>query len=90
MLVDHLSGENRYKSLIKFSNISQIVIGHDAEKWYEHYYKYEANKIKDYFKYSCKFSIFDESKITYVSTLLLSNFINVEFIFDFIKMICDY
>jgi hypothetical protein len=33
VLVDHLSGENRYLNMIKFSNISQIVLGHDAEKW---------------------------------------------------------
>jgi hypothetical protein len=91
VLVDHLSGENRYLNMIKFSNISQIVIGHDAEKWFEHYYKYETNKIKSYFKYSCKFSIYDESRITYVSTLILSNFIDVssfKVIFD--KVASDY
>ena len=91
VLVDHLSGENRYLNMINFSNISQIVIGHDAEKGFEHYYKYEANKVKSYFKYACKFSIYDESRITYVSTLLLSNFIDVrsfKAIFD--KVSSDY
>lgn len=92
VLVDHSSGGNRHLNMIKFCNTSTIVIGHDAEKWYEHYYKYEEKNVKDFFKYSCKFSIYvDEAKLTYVSTLILSNFVDVsrlKLVFD--NIVSDY
>ena len=88
VLVDHLSGETRYTNMINFANISQIVIGHDAEKQFEHYYKYESGKVRSHFKYACKFSIYDQTKSSYISTLVLSNFIDVtkfKAIFDKVK-----
>lgn len=41
------------------------------------YYKYEQMKVKDNFKHACKYSIYDETKKIYISTLILSNFIDV-------------
>lgn len=70
-------GENRYINVINFSKTARIVIAHDAESTNEGYYKYGENKITSYFKYACKFTIYDESD-SYTSTLLLSNYINVK------------
>ena len=91
VLVDHLVGEKRYDNMIKFAKIANIVIGHDAEKRNEYYYKYETMKVRDSFKYVCKYSIYDETKNTYISTLILSNFIELSLlkpIFD--KVNTDY
>ena len=91
VLVDHLIAESRYLNMIKFSEVANIVIGHDAEKNNENYYHYEQMKVRDKFKYACKYSIYDETKKSYISTLILSNFIDVrklETIFE--KIQTDY
>lgn len=78
VLVDHLSGETRYQDVINFANISQMVVVHDAERVSESYYNYERNKIRNYFSYTCKYSLYDQTKSNYISTLLLSNFVNMD------------
>lgn len=91
VLVDHLSGETRYLNVISFAQISQIVIAHDAEKQFEYLYKYKSEKVRRHFKYSCKFSIFDQTKLRYISTLILSNFVDVvKFKFIFRKVTTDF
>ena len=91
VLVDHLVGEKRYLNMIKFANLANIVIGHDAEKRNDYYYKYEQMKVRNHFKYACKYSIYDETKNVYISTLILSNFIELDklkIVFD--KVNTDY
>jgi hypothetical protein len=77
VLIDHLLGEKRYLNIIKFAQMANIVIAHDAEKNNDKYYKYEQMKVREYFKYACKYSIYDVTKSVYISTLILSNFIDV-------------
>ena len=77
VLIDHLLGEKRYLNIIKFAQMANIVVAHDAEKNNDKYYKYEQMKVREHFKYACKYSIYDETKSVYISTLILSNFIDV-------------
>lgn len=74
------------------SQKAKIVVLHDAEKMAEGGYQYEHNKIRSHYKYACKYSIYtDTKKSNYVSTILLSNFIDLdklESIFD--RISTDY
>ncbi len=88
VLVDHLLGDKRYLNIIKFAQLANIVIAHDAEKNSDSHYKYEQMKVRENFKYACKYTIYDETKKVYISTLILSNFIDVSQlkpIFDLIE-----
>ena len=92
VLVDHINAVGRAFDAKKYANKAEIVLVHDAEKTVEHGYKYEQNKIRDPFKYVCKFSVYTKKdRSVYVSTLLLSNYHNFEqikSIFD--KITTDY
>lgn len=78
VLVDHIDAGSRSLNVIKFSEIAQIVIVHDTEKSQETFYGYEKNKIRSFFKYSCKYSIYsDATRASYISTLILSNFVSL-------------
>lgn len=92
VLVDHFNARTRSFNAIDFSNLAEIVILHDAEKSSEHMYQYEKNDIRSHFKFACKYSIFtNEKKSSYVSTIILSNFINLNQLEDLFKQIkTDY
>ena len=77
VLVDHGIADTRWRNMINFANLANIVIGHDAEVINEKYYIYETKKVKESFRYACKYSIYDETKKIYISTLILSNFVDV-------------
>ncbi|CAF0987751.1 unnamed protein product [Brachionus calyciflorus] len=73
VLVDHANATQRTFDAKNYANKAEIVLIHDAEKTVEHGYKYEENKIREPFRYFCKFSVFSRSdKSSYVSTLMLS------------------
>ena len=81
VLVDHAKGGERYRNVISFSKLAEIVVLHDAEKMSENGYKYEHNKVRSYFLYACKFSVYPNAqKDFYTSTLILSNFIKLDFL----------
>lgn len=78
VLVDHIDAATRSLNAINFSRRAQIVVVHDTEKSQENFYGYERNRIRDSFKYACKYSIFsDNTKSSYISTLIMSNFIQL-------------
>ena len=61
---------------------------HDTESSQENYYSYEKNRIRESFKYQCKYSLYqDEGKTSYISTLILSNFINLNNLKDIFNKI---
>ena len=76
VLIDQDSRE-RYIDAINFAKKAKLVVVHDAEKTAEHGYQFEKNKIRDSYKFACKFSLYNENK-NYRSTLILSNFIDVK------------
>lgn len=79
VLVDHYYPRLRPLNVINFANLSKIVVVHDTDKTREHTYLYEKSQMRSYYKYACKFSIFDgPSKRVYSSTTILSNYIDVE------------
>lgn len=86
VLVDHINATQRAFDAKIYANKAEIVLVHDAEKTVEHGYQFEKNKIREPFKYVCKFSVFTrKDKSIYVSTLMLSNFHDfkqIEKIFD--------
>jgi hypothetical protein len=78
--VDHGIRELRYKNVIQYANSAQLVLVHDAERLNEKVYKLAANKVRSYFKYACKYSIYRYYYVkrdVYISTYILSNFINM-------------
>lgn len=78
VLVDHIFADLRPINVIKFSNLSKVVIAHDTEKTNEQFYRYEQAKIRDHYKYVCKFSLFEDLKRqSYISTTIMSNFIDL-------------
>jgi hypothetical protein len=78
VLVDHIYAEIRPTNVIKFANLSSIVVAHDTEKANEGFYKYEQAEIRKHFKYVCKFSLYQSAnKNSYISTTMLSNFIDL-------------
>jgi len=90
VLVDH-GGPPAYTRstyALDFAQKAKIVVTHDAEKMSEKHFKYEKNKIKDQFKSSCKYTVFQNKNLIrsqYVSTWILSNYIdlkNIKSIFD--------
>ncbi|CAF0957481.1 unnamed protein product [Brachionus calyciflorus] len=89
VLVDHTDGNFRHPRAKNYAQSSEIVIVHDAEKQVENFYKYEENKLRQNFKYACKFSVFTSAqKNSYISTLIMSNYIDLsvmEEIFNKIK-----
>ena len=88
VLVDHIIGLERYKNAISLANSSQIVVLHDAETRSEKIYEYKKKNIISYYKYVCKFSIYRKTRGNYISTLIMSNFIELDFlkeIFENIK-----
>lgn len=92
VLVDHKYLDNRPLNVINFANISTLVVAHDTEIANEAGYEYEKNRITDYYKYKCKFSLYDKTKINYVSTTILSNYLNLENILKpiFAKVTTEY
>lgn len=78
VLVDHSFANLRPKSVIAFAKKAQIVIAHDTERLAEGGYQFEKNNIREHFMYVCKFSIYStKDKKVYVSTTILSNYIDV-------------
>ena len=71
--------------MIKYSSNAQIVVAHDSEKAGEGYYLY--NKAYSSFKNHCKFSLNITEKGTYISTSMLSNFIEFDQMESIIKSI---
>lgn len=87
VLVDHTDGVLRSINAKRFYLNAQIVLLHDAEDSSEKYYFYKKNRVYSYFKYTCKYSLFNKNKRNYVSTVLLSNFINMKEIEESLKKI---
>ena len=78
VLVDHIYGKLRPLHIIKFANLSKIVVAHDSETRSESDYEYEHRNVSGHFKYRCKYSIFDSpQKNRYISTTILSNFVDL-------------
>ena len=80
VLVDHGFANKRFISILKYANKSQIILAHDAEDAAELFYEYKHFKIREHFKYSCRYSLFHQNNRSlsdHTSTLLLSNFIDV-------------
>lgn len=99
VLVDHTNASSRFFNVIRFAKSSRMVVVHDAEKINEKIYLYEKYNIVSYFKYACKFSLYlSKSQTLYVSTLLLSNYIDMDEINQILSKIktenghvaCDY
>ena len=99
VLVDHIHAGLRPLDIIQFANLSQIVVAHDSEKREEGVYQYEKHNVSSYFKYKCKYSIYDSTQKTYyVSTSIFSNFIDLAILDELFKNIfteyghvaCDY
>jgi hypothetical protein len=61
---------------------AQVVVAHDAEKHRDSKYKYNLMKLRDNYKYACKYSLYMNAtkKSDYCSTYILSNFIELEFL----------
>ena len=78
VLVDHIYAELRPLNVIAFAQKAQIVVAHDTEKQNEYIYLYDKNKMTGNFKYVCKFTLFRAKKGEYISTTLMSNFIDLE------------
>jgi hypothetical protein len=79
VLVDHGDAAARSLNVLNFSKLAMIVLIHDAEQSSEHMYNYVKNKLRDAYKYSCKYSPFSsKEKTSTTSTLILSNFINLD------------
>jgi hypothetical protein len=99
VFVDHIYGGERHIDIKTFANKAHIVVAHDAEKHFEDMYKYEANKIRDNFKYVCKYSLFKNKEQTqYISTYIMSNYVDLDFLYivfekiktDFGASPCDF
>ena len=94
VLVDHVNGNTRAFNAIALVQKAKIVVVHDSEKVAENIYMFEKNNMTGYFnfKYVCKFNLFTKSKSGYVSTTLMSNFIDLETILTpaFKKVKTDY
>ena len=99
VLIDHTNASSRYFNVIRFAKNARMVVVHDAEKINEKIYLYEKYNIASHFKYACKFSLYlSKSHTLYVSTLLLSNYIDMTEINQILSRIktenghvaCDY
>ena len=93
VFVDHGDAKARNLNVLNFSKLAMIVIVHDAENASEDLYNYVKNKLRDSFKYSCKYSPFSskEKNTWTTSTLILSNFINIDNLKDlFSRISTDY
>ena len=92
VLIDHIYGSLRAFNAIAFAQNAQIVVVHDSEKTGEAGYMFGKNNMTGHFKYVCKFSLFSKRQKTYVSTTLMSNFIDLEAILTpaFQKVKTDY
>ena len=94
VLVDHGFANKRYINVVKFANNSQIVLAHDAEDPAEMFYKYKHFKVREHFKFSCRYTVFHRNNMSlsnHTSTLLLSNFIDVRKFEDIFKNVkTDY
>jgi len=83
VLVDH-GGPPAYTRstyALDFAHKAKIVVAHDAEKMSEKHFKYEKNKVKNHFKYACKYTAFQNKNLIrsqYVSTWILSNYIDLK------------
>jgi hypothetical protein len=96
VLVDHIFAEQRPTDVIKMAELATIVLAHDTEIANENYYGYVKARVTDHFKYVCKLTIFHDRG--HISTLMLSNFIDITFLEDVFKKIdfstkviaCDY
>jgi hypothetical protein len=81
VFVDHSLASMRASNVIQFRSTSQIVLAHDAELNNDVVFKYETMKIKNYFKFSCKFTVLkrlsEGKRQRYYSTLILSDFVNL-------------
>jgi hypothetical protein len=75
VLVDHSFAQERSLDVQNLANRAKVVLATDSEKRSENIFKYDQRKITDNFKYSCKFSLFqNKEKSSYASTWLLSNY----------------
>lgn len=77
VLVDHIFGDKRPQNVIDFAQKAQIVVAHDTEKSSEAGYLYEKRRMRDYFKHVCKFSLYITDTKRYISTTLMSNYIDL-------------
>jgi hypothetical protein len=99
VLVDHRVTDQRYLDVKRFAGRAQIVVAHDAEDRSDFMYLYKTKKVIRHFKYGCKFSLYGDSKKKYyTSTLVLSNFIDLDVLnvilkkvnTDFGSIPCDF
>jgi hypothetical protein len=103
VLVDHGVVNGRLKPAINFANKSTIVLTHDAEiiqDFYSYHTVKDGKRLVDYYKYVCKFSMFDRpfNATGHSSTLIMSNFVDITFLEEIFKQInyptkviaCDY
>lgn len=93
VLVNHQFFAERQEDIKTLANKAKIVVAFDAEKQSESLFKYEGNKVRDNFRYVCKFTLFKTpEKKDYKSTFILSNYVDLEyfnFVFDKIKTSYD-
>jgi hypothetical protein len=85
VLVDHKLGEERYKNIIDLANKASVVLAHDAERNGAGNYRYVEKRVTDYYKYNCKFSIYNNgvgAAAGWTSTLIMSNSIDITFLED--------
>lgn len=90
ILIDHIVPKKRFVNAIKYSKIGKVLVLHDAEKTTEINYRYVKYNVLYYFKYACKFSLYqskDGINGHYVSTLILSNYINLDKLKDLFSKI---
>lgn len=82
VLVDHMMVRDRAQSAIDFANLSLVVVVHDTEAPSDVNYNYSMSKMLESFKYTCKFSLYRgvkrEDPNNYISTTVLSNFIDLD------------
>lgn len=79
IFIDH--GKKRYVTAIKMSQLAQVVVLHDAEVNTEKNYHYIKYNVLSYYKYACKFSLYQNwYKLfgNHVSTLILSNYLQLD------------
>lgn len=78
VFVDHRFFLARAFNVINFAKRSTIVVAHDTQLFKKRLFKYEKFNVTSYFRYVCHFSIFlDPKNISYSTTSIYSNFVNV-------------
>jgi hypothetical protein len=99
VLVDHGLANERYIDVMNFAKKAQLVLAHDAEKSSDSMYLYDRMKVRDSFKWVCKFSVFhDATRTGHTSTYVMSNYVDLGFLnevfgkvdTDFGSVPCDF